>query len=75
MIEIHIVLSNGFTLHSCPRQKLTLPLCYFLVGEGSWTDASGDFIETGATCITHEGEDDTPTADLTYLPFSTEPLV
>eukprot|EP00434_Breviolum_minutum_P033361 symbB.v1.2.029519.t2/scaffold3162.1/size62156/3 len=39
---------------------------------GSWTDASGDFIETGATCITHEGEDDTPTADLTYLPFSTE---
>jgi len=39
---------------------------------GSWSDSSGNFIETGSTCITHEGVQDTPTADLSYLPFTTE---
>jgi len=43
-------------------------------GPGSWSDSSGNFIETGSTCITHEGVQDTPTADLSYLPFTTELL-
>lgn len=43
-------------------------------GPGSWSDSSGTFIETGSTCITHEGVVDTPTADLSYLPFTTELL-
>ena len=40
---------------------------------GQWNVASsGTFYETGSTCITHEGEELTPSVDLDYLPFTTE---
>ena len=52
----------------------TLHRCFCSPGPGSWSDSSGDFIETGSTCITHEGEEDIPTSDLDYLPFTTELL-
>ena len=41
---------------------------------GMWNLTSSTFRETGSTCITHEGEELTPTVDLDYLPFSTERL-
>ncbi|CAE7551676.1 SSPO [Symbiodinium sp. CCMP2456] len=40
---------------------------------GQWNVASsGTSYETGSTCITHEGEELTPSVDLDYLPFTTE---
>lgn len=41
---------------------------------GRWSDTTGNFYETGGSCITHDGDEYDPVADYTDFPYTHEPL-